>query len=129
MMKSNGGSIVNVASTHAYGGAIDMATYGCSKGAMITLSKHIAKNYSKYHIRSNTIIMGWSATPNEIKLYKSWNKDINDLNEIGRKIIPMGRLQVNEDFVPAILFLLSDLSSQLTDSELCINGGFWPQYG
>ena len=129
MMRSNGGSIVNVASTHAYGGAIDMSAYGCSKGAMVTLSKHIAKNYAKHQIRSNAIIMGWSATPSEIKLDKSWDLDIDALNENGKNIIPMGRLQVNEDFVPAILFLLSDLSSHLTDSELCINGGFWPEYG
>lgn len=129
MMKSNGGSVVNVASTHAYGGAIDMSAYGCSKGAMVVLSKHIAKNYAKYQIRSNAIIMGWSATPSEIKLFKSWDQDIDALNEKGKKIIPMGRLQVNEDFVPAIMFLLSDLSSQLTDSQICINGGFWPEYG
>jgi len=41
----------------------------------------------------------------------------------------MGRLQANEDYVPGILCLLSDFSSHLTDSELNINGGFWPKYG
>ena len=129
MMGTNGGSIVNIASTHAYGGGIDMSAYGCSKGALVTLSKHIAKNYAKYQIRSNSIIMGWSATPSEIKLYKSRGLGVDDLNEKGKDIVPMGRLQVNDDFVPAVLFLLSDLSSQLTDSEICINGGFWPKYG
>lgn len=128
-MIKNGGSIVHIGSTHAYGGDINRAVYGCSKGAMLTLSKHIAKNYAKYQIRSNVIIMGWAATPNEIKLYKSWGYDIDALNRKGKELIPMGRLQLNEDFVPGILYLLSDLSSQLTNSELCINGGFWPNYG
>lgn len=128
-LMEKGGSIVHVASTHAYGGDIIRAVYGCSKGAMLTLSKHIAKNYAQYQVRSNAIIMGWSATPNEINLYNSWGSDINDLNEKGKNIIPMGRLQENRDFVPGILYLLSDHSSHLTGSEICINGGFWPQYG
>jgi NAD(P)-dependent dehydrogenase (short-subunit alcohol dehydrogenase family) len=128
-MIKRGGSIVHVASTHAYGGDMIRAAYGCSKGSMLTLSKHIAKNYAKYQIRSNAIIMGWSATPNEITKYKSWGHDQNDLNEKGKSIIPMGRLQENEDFVPGILYLLSDSSRHLTDSEICINGGFWPHYG
>jgi NAD(P)-dependent dehydrogenase (short-subunit alcohol dehydrogenase family) len=128
-MLNRGGSIVHIASTHAYGGDIIRAVYGCSKGAMLTLSKHIANNYAQNQIRSNAIIMGWSATPNEVNLYHSWGYDINELNERGRNIIPMGRLQENQDFVPGILYLLSDYASHLTGSEVCINGGFWPHYG
>jgi NAD(P)-dependent dehydrogenase (short-subunit alcohol dehydrogenase family) len=128
-MLPTGGSIVNIGSTHAYSGDIIRAAYGCSKGAMLTLSKHIANNYSRYKIRSNFITMGWSATPNEIKLYNSWGYTEDELNKKGSETIPMGRLQVNEDFVPAVLYLLSDFSSHLTGSEIHINGGFWPAYG
>ena len=128
-MIKNGGSLVHVSSTHAYGGAITRSAYGCSKGAMLVLSKHIAKNYAKCQIRSNAIIMGWSATPNELVLYESWGKNKDELNDLGKELIPMGRLQVNEDFVPGILYLLSDHSSHLTDTEFRISGGFWPSYG
>jgi Dehydrogenases with different specificities (related to short-chain alcohol dehydrogenases) len=128
-MIKNGGSIVNIGSTHAYGGDIERAAYGTSKGAMLALSKHIAKNYAKYQIRSNVITMGWVATPNEIKLTKSLGHDIEWLNKQGKETVPMGRLQVNEDYLAGILYLLSDFSSQLTASEIHINGGFWPYYG
>jgi len=128
-MLKNGGSIVHIGSTHAHGGDIIRAAYGCSKGALAVLSKHIAKNYGKYNIRSNVIVMGWTATPSEIDKYKQWGYNLDELNQKGKESIPMGRLQVMEDYVPAVLYLLSDSSCHLTDSELKINGGFWPKYG
>jgi len=126
MLQSGGGSIVNIGSTHGYGGAKDMAAYACSKGAVLTLTKHISKNYAKNQIRANWITMGWVATPNEIELFKSLGHDLDWLNEQGKKTIPMGRLQTVEDNVPAVLFLLSDLSSHVTGVELHISGGFFP---
>jgi len=126
MLQSGGGSIVNIGSTHGYGGAKNMAAYACSKGAVLTLTKHISKNYAKNQIRANWITMGWVATPNEIELFKSLGHDLNWLNEQGKKTIPMGRLQTVEDNVPAVLFLLSDHSSHVTGAELHISGGFFP---
>lgn len=126
MLKTGGGSIVNIGSTHGYGGDKDMAAYACSKGAMLALTKHISKNYAKDHIRANWITMGWVATPNEIGFFRSLGHDLDWLNEQGKKIIPMGRLQTVEDNVPAVLYLLSDLSSHVTGAELHISGGFFP---
>lgn len=126
MLDSGGGSIINIGSTHGYGGAKNMAIYACSKGALLTLTRHISKNYAKNNIRSNWITMGWVTTPNEIKLFKSKGKDINWIEEKGKKIIPMGRIETTEDYTPAILYLLSDLSSHLTGTELHISGGYFP---
>lgn len=127
-MIKKGGSIVYIGSAHAYGADIVRAAYGTSKGALLSLSKHISKNYAKNQIRSNVITMGWVITPNEIKLTESLGHNIEWLNEQGKKTVPMGRLQVNEDYTPCILYLLSDLSNQLTGSEIHITGGFWPDY-
>jgi len=126
MLKTGRGSIVNIGSTHGYGGAIDMAAYACSKGAVLMLTKHISKNYAKNQIRANWITMGWVATPTEIQLFESLGHNLDWLNEQGRKTIPMGRLQTVEDNVPAVLFLLSDLSSHVTGAELHVSGGFFP---
>ena len=127
MLNSGGGSIVNIGSTHGYGGAVDMAAYACSKGAMLTLTKHISKNYARNQIRANWITVGWIATPNEITLFNSLGHDLEWLNEQGKKIVPMGRLQTIEDNIPAILLLLSDSSSHITGAELHISGGFFPK--
>jgi len=128
-MLEKGGSIVYIGSAHAYGADIVRAAYGTSKGSLLSLSNHVSKNYAKNNIRSNVVTMGWVITPNEIKLAESLGHDIKWLNEQGRRTVPMGRLQVNEDYTPCILYLLSDLSSHLTGSEIHITGGFWPSYG
>lgn len=126
MLKSYGGSIVNIGSTMGYGGSMDMSAYSCSKGAVLTLTKHIANNYARYNIRANWITMGWVATPSEVELFKSMDRDQKWLDEQAKKIMPMGRLQTYEDNVPGVLYLLSGLSSQVTGAELHISGGFSP---
>ena len=125
MLRSGGGSIVNIGSTMGYGGSKKHAVYACSKGAMLTLTKHISKNYAKDQIRANWITMGWVLTPNERKLLKKHGSDLNQIKKQGKKIIPMGRLQTIEDNVPAVLYLLSDISNQVTGTEMHISGGFF----
>lgn len=129
MIKTGGGSIVNIGSTMGYGGSRDMSAYSCSKGAMLTLTKHIANNYAAYNIRANWITMGWVATPNEIKLFKSAGHDKSWLENQAKEVMPMGRLQTEEDNVPGILYLLSPVSSQATGTEIHISGGFFPGAG
>ena len=126
MLKSGGGSIVNIGSTMGYGGSRNHAAYACSKGSMLTLTKHISKNYAKDKIRANWITMGWVLTPNETDLMKKLGRDLDWAVKQSKKMMPMGRPQTVEDNVPAILYLLSDLSSQATGVELHISGGFFP---
>ncbi len=126
MLRSKGGSIVNIGSTMGYGGSMDMSAYSCSKGAVLTLTKHIANNYARYNIRANWITMGWVATPGEVELFKSMERDQKWLDEQAKEIMPMGRLQTYEDNVPGVLYLLSGLSSQVTGAELHISGGISP---
>ena len=124
MLKSGGGSLVFVGSGHAYGGEEDRAAYACSKGALLTLVRHIAKNYAKYNIRANWITMGWVATPGELALRKKQGLDQSWLDSKAAACIPMGRILTVDDHVPGILYFLSDQSSMVTGTELQITGGF-----
>lgn len=124
MQENGGGSIINMGSMHAYGGEIDRTAYACSKGAMYTLYKHIAKNYSKDLIRCNWITIGWVATPGELALRKEQGVGEDWLNEVGSNYFPMGRLQTPEDYTDSALFLLGDGSSQVTGTEIFVTGGF-----
>ena len=124
MMKTGGGSIVFTGSAHAYGGEEDRGVYSVSKGALLTLMRHIAKNFAKYNVRSNWITMGWVATPGELALRASQGHDLAWLQEEAKKYTPMGRLLTVEDHVPGIIYLLSDQSSVVTGTELNITGGF-----
>ena len=124
MLKTGGGSIVFTGSAHGYGGEEDRAVYAVSKGALLTLMKHIAKNYTKHNIRANWITMGWVATPGEMALRKSQGRDMEWLLAQAAKDTPIGRLLTVEDHVPGILYLLSDNASVVTGTELHITGGF-----
>lgn len=123
MLKTGGGSIVNMGSLHAYSGEKDRAAYACSKAGMLALTKHVAKNYAADMIRANWITIGWVATPGELDLRKSQWRDVGWLEDTARKVIPMGRLQNNEDNVYGVIYLLSDESSQVTGAEIPITGG------
>jgi NAD(P)-dependent dehydrogenase (short-subunit alcohol dehydrogenase family) len=124
MLRTGQGSIVFNGSAHGYGGEEDRASYAVSKGALLTLSRHIAKNYAKHHIRSNWITMGWVATPGELAFRKSQGHDLAWLEKEAAAYTPMGSLLTVEDHVPGVIYLLSDASSKVTGTELNITGGF-----
>lgn len=124
MAKSGGGSIVFMGSLHAFGGEVDRPAYACSKGALYTLFRHVARNYADRRIRANWVTIGWIATPGERQFRRDQGLTDGWLDETGEKIMPMGRLQRDEDYVDGVIYLLSDGASQTSGSELKITGGF-----
>jgi len=125
MKQSGGGSIVLTGSPHSDAGEIDRVSYACSKGAIVTLANHIAKNYGKYNIRSNYITLGWTPTEGELSLRKKQGMSKEDLEKHAHKFIPMGRMNTYDDIVPAIIYLLSDKSSMVSGSNIRITGGWF----
>ena len=123
-MAGHGGSIVFMGSLHAFGGEKDRPAYACSKGAMYTLFRHMARNYADQGIRSNWVTIGWVATPGEVLFRQEQGLKEGWLDSAGERIMPMGRLQTDEDYVGGVLYLLSDLASQTCGSEIKITGGF-----
>lgn len=124
MMKNGGGSIVHMGSTHGFGGLEDLAAYSCAKGAMHTLSKHIARNYAKHLIRSNWVTVGWVATEGEATRIEKHGQTLKDLEEEGRQVVPSGRLQTTQDMAYSAIYLLADESSQVTGTDIHVSGGF-----
>ncbi|MEK3890501.1 SDR family NAD(P)-dependent oxidoreductase [Bacillus sp. FSL K6-3431] len=123
MLKTGGGSIVQIGSTNGYKGAKNLVAYSCSKGAMLTLNKSIAAHYAKDKIRSNWITVGWVASEGEVELHESIGMDEKELHEWAESVIPSGKMQTAEDMAYGVVYLLSDESNQVTGTELQINGG------
>ena len=125
MINTGGGSIVNIGSTHAYAGGSRLSAYACSKGALHTLTRHVAKNYGCQGIRCNWITVGWVATPGElVHAEVDDGHDAKWLEDQGHSRIPLGRLQTAEDIANSALFLLSDESCQVTGTDLHVAGGY-----
>ncbi len=123
MKKARSGSIVLVGSAHAWSGEKNRAAYAISKGALLTLSEHIAHNYASDNIRCNHITLGWTATEGELSLRSEEGISEEQLRQEASKTIPMGRILNYSDHIPGFIYLLSDESSMVTGSNIRITAG------
>lgn len=119
MKKTGGGSMVHFASTDAIrGDDKPQDAYGCSKAAVVRLSKSIAVQFARDGIRSNTILPGPVHTP----MQERWD-DKPDVQAAIADYVPIGRIGTAQDMANACLFLLSDKASFVTGTELIVDGG------
>lgn len=117
MIKSGGGSIINIGSISALQGfRTAQDAYTCTKGALVSLTRSLAIVYADKNVRANLIHPGFIDTP----LQKALNED--DKKQIAESI-PIGRLGKPEDIAYLALYLASDESSYMTGSDLVIDGG------
>ncbi|MDF1568176.1 MAG: SDR family oxidoreductase [Spirochaetaceae bacterium] len=113
--KSVQGSIVNIISDQAHGGAPFLTVYSASKGALATLTKNAAHALKWDRIRVNGILIGWMNTPAEHQTQIKDGRPENWLEEAeaGR---PFKRLLSPEDVSALVSYLLSDSSEMMTGS-------------
>jgi len=107
-LKESKGSVVNIGSINALGGERMLASYSISKGALLTLSKHLANLYDRDSIRFTHINLGWILTDNEYSLKISdgfpegWDKDVPKM------MVPTGKMSSPQEVAKIIAFWLSD---------------------
>jgi 3-oxoacyl-[acyl-carrier protein] reductase len=119
MKRAGGGAMVHFSSIDALrGDDRPQDAYGCSKAAIIRLSKSVAIQLARQRIRSNVILPGPVHTPMQAR----WDKDPAALERLS-DFVPMGRIGSVEDMANACLFLLSDKAAFITGTELIVDGG------
>ena len=118
MIQKRSGAIVNVASVAGRnGGGPGAAAYAAAKGAVITLTKAMAKEFLNYGIRVNCINPGVIETPLQ-KRFTSKEALQNLVSEI-----PLRRTGTSEEMAKAIAFLLSDDAGYIFGECIEANGG------
>lgn len=123
MRMNGGGSIVLTGSSHAFGGQKDRAAYACSKGVLLTLMEHIAHNYASEQIRCNYLTLGWTSTEGELSLRESQGESAEELKRRAAEILPMGRMLEPQDYLEALIYMMSDSSAMMTGSNFRITAG------
>lgn len=123
MRMNGGGSIILTGSAHAWGGQKDRAAYACSKGVLRILNDHIAQQYAGENIRCNYLVLGWTPTEGEVELRRQQGENESELRKRASEIIPMGRMCERNDYIEAIIYMLSDSSSMMTGSTFRITAG------
>ena len=124
-MKKDGGTIINMASTAAIVGLDDRFAYSASKGAVMSMTNSIAKDYISFGIRCNSISPGRVHTPFvDSYLEKFYPDNKEEMFEILSKTQPLGRMAKPSEVASLVLYLCSDEASFITGSDFQIDGGF-----
>ena len=122
MKKQGGGVIVHTSSVVAVKGVANRAAYSASKGAVLALTKAMAADYIKDHIRVNCVCPGTTDTPSlHDRISASANPEQALRDFIARQ--PMGRLGEASEIAAAILFAASDQAAFLNGANILIDGG------
>lgn len=114
---NSSGRIVNIASDAALYGSPRLAHYVASKGAVIALTRAMARDAGPDGVTVNAVAPGLT----EVEATEAVPRERHELYARNRAI---DRPQEAEDVVGAVTFLLSDAASFITGQTLVVNGGF-----
>jgi 2-keto-3-deoxy-L-fuconate dehydrogenase len=125
MKQQGGGVILNIASVASSVGIADRFAYSMSKGAVLTMTLSVAKDYLKDNIRCNCI------SPARVHtsfvdgfLAKNYPGQEKEMFEKLSKTQPIGRMGKPDEVASLALYLCSDEAAFVTGSDYPIDGGF-----
>ena len=114
---SGHGAIVNLASDTPLWGAPNLLAYVASKGAIIAMTRSLARELGADNITVNAIAPGLVLVEATAYVPEARHRLYNDQRAIQRPQLP-------EDVSGAVLFALSDLARFITGQTLPVNGAF-----
>ena len=120
MKAARWGRIVNISSSSAQTGAINMIPYSSSKGAIVTMTRSMAQEFGPYGITANNIppgsVMG--------TIMSEANRDRFQIpTEVLLQTIPVRRLGEVDDIANACGWLCQEASGYVTGQTIGVNGG------
>lgn len=125
MKQQGGGVILNVASVASGLGLADRFAYSMSKGAVVSMTLSVAKDYIKDNIRCNCISPARVHTAFvDNFLAKNYPGQEKEMFDKLSKTQPIGRMGKPDEIASLALYLCSDEAAFVTGSDYPIDGGF-----
>ena len=119
MLKNNFGVIVNVGSmAHRRGGPGNSVHYAAAKGAVVTMTMGVAREFAAQGIRALSISPGPIKTP-----FQAAASSSPELIQQFLTDVPMKRLGEPEEIGELVLFMCSDACQFMTADTVYVNGG------
>ena len=125
MKKNKNGLIINLASIASSVGISDRFAYSMTKGAVLTMTYSIAKDYVKDNIRCNCISPARVHTPFvDGFIKKNYPNEEKKMFKNLSKTQPIGRMGTPQEIADLALYLCSEEAKFITGSNFAIDGGF-----
>ena len=124
MRAQGGGSIINVSSTASVSICATI-TYKTSKGAINTMTQHLAMENARFGVRANAILPGLMDTPMAIeRRAREQGVDRDVVRQARDSKVPLrAKMGTAWDVANAALFLASDEAQYITGVLLPVDGG------
>jgi len=121
MMRSGGGSIVNIASmsAHVVNFPQRQGIYNASKAAVLHYTRSLAVEWAADGIRVNSVSPGYTATA-----LTEVSRGIPERLASWQERTPLGRIADPSEIASAVLYLASGASSYATGTDIVLDGGY-----
>lgn len=116
MRRQGSGAIVNIASVVAVAGQPGYLHYVASKGAVLSMTKGLAKEVGQHGVRVNVIAPGFVITDATRNRPVEWQQSFLKARAIQREQKP-------DDLVGTAVYLLSDLAAFVSGQTIVVDGG------
>lgn len=116
MRERKSGSIINISSVVAVAGQPGYLHYVATKGAVLSMTKGLAKECGKDGVRCNAIAPGFVITDATKNRPIEWQQSFLKARAISREQRP-------DDLVGTALYLLSDLAAFVSGQTIVVDGG------
>jgi len=123
MRAQKSGAILNISSTSSLSKRPTLA-YKTSKGAINTMTQHIAAENAAFGVRANVIVPGLIDTPMAIeRRVRETGRSHAEIKAERDGLVPMGRMGSAWDVAHAAVYLASDEAAYVTGVLLPVDGG------
>jgi 2-hydroxycyclohexanecarboxyl-CoA dehydrogenase len=132
MMERKCGKIISIGSDAARVGQLREVVYSGCKGALISMTKSLARELGRYGITVNVVCPGVvvPASRDVTTSESMWTDEMLNIfgtPEAQEKIakgIPLGRVGTADDIANAVLFLASERANFITGQTISVDGGY-----
>jgi NAD(P)-dependent dehydrogenase (short-subunit alcohol dehydrogenase family) len=122
MLALGGGSVVNIASTHAFQVIRGCFPYPVAKHGLIGLTRALAMEYGARNVRFNAVCPSYVATRLTLDYWAGF-PDPEAERRRAADLLPLKRVAEPDEVAWPVVFLASDESSFITGESLMVDGG------